>query len=185
MAAETTAKALGYKAPDFELLDTVSGTMKSLDELKGKVATVVMFICNHCPYVVHVNRELVAVANDYMDKGIGFIAISSNDVVRYPQDSPENMKKLAKAMDYPFPYLYDETQEVAKAYAASCTPDFSVFDAELSCVYRGRLDGSNPKNDVVTDGRDLRTVLDAILAGEGVPEEQQPSVGCSIKWFEG
>ena len=159
MAAETTAKELGYKAPDFELLDTVSGTRKSLDELKGKVATVVMFICNHCPYVVHVNRELVALANEYMDKGIGFIAISSNDVVRYPQDSPENMTKLAAAMGYPFPYLYDETQEVAKAYAASCTPDFSVFDAELSCVYRGRLDGSNPKNDVVTDGRDLRAAL--------------------------
>ncbi len=184
MAAETSVKALGYQAPDFELPDTVSGSNKTLQELKGDVATVVMFICNHCPYVVHVNRELVAVANDYMDKGVRFIAISSNDVSRYPQDSPENMTKLAAAMEYPFPYLYDETQEVAKAYAASCTPDFSIFDADLSCVYRGRLDGSNPKNDVVTDGRDMRAVLDALVAGNPVSEEQHPSIGCSIKWFE-
>ena len=141
-----------------------------------------MFICNHCPYVKHVNQQLVSLANDYMAKGIAFIAISSNDVVNYPQDGPELMKANAKEEKYPFPYLYDETQEVAKAYHAACTPDFSIFDKDLLCVYRGQLDDSRPKNDSISDGKDIRAALDIILAGNPVSEKQIPSLGCNIKW---
>ena len=181
-ATETLRIPLGFKAPDFKLLDTVSDTQLSLNELKGEIATVIMFICNHCPYVKHVNQQLVSLANDYMAKGIAFIAISSNDVVNYPQDGPELMKENAKEEKYPFPYLYDETQEVAKAYHAACTPDFSIFDKDLLCVYRGQLDDSRPKNDSISDGKDIRAALDAILAGNPVSEKQIPSLGCNIKW---
>ena len=181
-ATETIRIPLGYKAPHFALYDTVSGKELSLDELKGDKATVVMFICNHCPYVKHVNKQLVSLANDYTAKGIAFIAISSNDVVNYPQDGPELMKENAKEENYPFPYLYDETQEVAKAYHAACTPDFSIFDKDLLCVYRGQLDDSRPKNDSISDGKDIRAALDAILAGNAVNEKQFPSMGCNIKW---
>ncbi|HOY42483.1 MAG TPA: thioredoxin family protein [Chitinophagales bacterium] len=181
-ATETLRIPLGFKAPDFRLLDTVSDAHLSLNELKGEIATVIMFICNHCPYVKHVNQQLVSLANDYMAKGIAFIAISSNDVVNYPQDGPELMKANAKEEKYPFPYLYDETQEVAKAYHAACTPDFSIFDKDLLCVYRGQLDDSRPKNDSISDGKDIRAALDNILAGNPVSEKQIPSLGCNIKW---
>ncbi|MFN8283777.1 MAG: thioredoxin family protein [Chitinophagales bacterium] len=181
-ATETIRIPLGYKAPDFTLLDTVSDKQLSLNDLKGDNATVVMFICNHCPYVKHVNKQLVSLANDYTNKGISFIAISSNDIINYPQDGPELMKENAKTENYPFPYLYDETQEVAKAYHAACTPDFSIFDKDLFCVYRGQLDDSRPKNDSVSDGKDIRAALDAILAGNQVNEKQFPSMGCNIKW---
>jgi len=181
-ATETLRIPLGFKAPDFILLDTVSDKYLSLNELKGEIATVIMFICNHCPYVKHVNQQLVSLANDYLAKGIAFIAISSNDVVNYPQDGPELMKANAKEEKYPFPYLYDETQEVAKAYHAACTPDFSIFDKDLLCVYRGQLDDSRPKNDSISDGKDIRAALDNILAGNPVSEKQIPSLGCNIKW---
>lgn len=183
MAATPTIQIpLGYTAPDFNLLDTVSGKHKTLQELKGEQATVIMFICNHCPYVKHVNSQLVQLANDYISKGIGFIAISSNDIENYPDDSPEKMTITAQEEKYPFPYLYDETQEIAKAYQAACTPDFSIFDADLKCVYRGQLDDSRPKNDSISDGKDIRKVLDCILNNEILPEKQIPSLGCNIKW---
>ena len=173
---------LGFTAPDFTLPDTVSGKTLSLNDLKSDKATVVMFICNHCPYVKHVNEGLVQLANDYMSKGVSFIAISSNDVANYPEDSPEQMKLVAEKLAYPFPYLYDETQDVAKAYTAECTPDFSIFDGNLQCVYRGQLDGSRPGSNIPVTGKDIRGALDAILANDTVSEEQIPSVGCNIKW---
>jgi len=181
-ATETLQIPLGFPAPAFQLPDTVSGKDCTLEELKGEVATVVMFICNHCPYVKHINAELVRLANDYIPKGIAFIAISSNDVVNYPDDAPDLMKATAEAEGYPFPYLYDETQEVAKAYFAVCTPDFSIFDQDLKCVYRGQLDSSRPKNDLPVTGSDIRAALDVLLAGLPVSERQIPSIGCNIKW---
>ncbi|MCS6933802.1 MAG: thioredoxin family protein [Chitinophagales bacterium] len=176
---------LGMQAPDFALPDTVSGKTFTLGELKGEVATVVMFICNHCPYVKHVNHELVRLGNDYRQKGISFVAISSNDVVNYPDDAPDKMREVALALGYPFPYLYDETQEVAKKYDAACTPDFYVFDKDLRLVYRGQLDDSRPSNDIPVTGRDLRAALDALLSGKPVSENQRPSIGCNIKWKSG
>lgn len=173
---------LGTIAPDIKLQDTVSDEVLSLSALKGEQATLIMFICNHCPYVLHVNDELVRIAKSYQAKGVSFVAISSNDVVNYPQDSPELMKVQAEKVGYTFPYLYDETQEVAKAYNAVCTPDFFLFDQDLKCVYRGQLDDSRPNNDVPVTGKDLRTALDAVLAGEKVNESQIPSIGCNIKW---
>lgn len=173
---------LGTKAPAFELRDTVSGQKFSLAEIKSDTATVVMFICNHCPYVKHVTGLLTDLANEYMEKGISFVAISSNDVEQYPEDSPENMKKFAEEHNFPFPYLYDETQEVAKAYSAVCTPDTFVFDAGMELVYRGQLDSSRPKNDIPVTGKDIRSALDAVLLGERITEDQKPSIGCSIKW---
>ena len=173
---------LGTLAPDFSLTDTVSDKLLSLIDLKGEIATVIMFICNHCPFVKHVNEELVKLANDYQKKGIGFIAISSNDVVNYPQDSPEEMKKAAHNIGYPFPYLYDETQDVAKAYDAACTPDFYIFDKDLKLVYRGQLDDSRPGNKKLVSGKDIRNALDAVIAGEEVDKSQIPSMGCNIKW---
>ena len=181
----TTQIPLGFKAPAFNLPDTVSGEMKTYEDLRGEKGTVVMFICNHCPYVIHVREELIRVANDYLEKGIRYIAISSNDVENYPQDGPEEMKKLAMEDDFPFPYLYDESQEVAKAYDAACTPDFSVFDANNICVYRGQLDGSRPGSGVPVTGEDLRKTLDLMVAGgTPSPEGQIPSMGCNIKWKE-
>lgn len=182
-ATPSTMIPLGTKAPDFRLLDTVSGTAKSLEELKSEKATVIAFICNHCPYVKHINGALVKMAVEYQEKGVQFIAISSNDVENYPQDSPEKMKETAELQSYPFPYLYDETQEVAKAYQAACTPDFFVFDSELKCVYRGQFDNSRPKNEKPVTGSDLRRALDLALEGKLIPEEAQiPSIGCNIKW---
>lgn len=173
---------LGFVAPDFTLLDTVSGKDLSLEQLKSDKATVIMFICNHCPYVKHINDALVALANDYIPLGVSFVAISSNDAEAYPADSPEQMKIEAARLGYPFPYLYDETQEVAKAYTAECTPDFNIFDGNMRCVYRGQLDGSRPGSNVPVTAEDMRAALDTILAGKPVSTEQVPSVGCSIKW---
>lgn len=173
---------LGTKAPDFNLTDVKTGKETSLDDVKSDIATVVMFICNHCPYVKHLNEKLVDFTNHYIKKGISFVAISSNDVENYPQDSPEKMTKLAKELGYPFPYLYDETQEVAKAYQAACTPDFFVFDKELKLVYRGQFDDSRPGNKKPVTGADLGIALDLILAGKPVPTDHIPSVGCNIKW---
>jgi thiol-disulfide isomerase/thioredoxin len=141
-----------------------------------------MFLCNHCPYVIHVNEEIVRVVNDYKPKGVSFLGISSNDVENYPQDGPDKMKEHAAEVGYNFPYLYDETQEVAKAYDAACTPDFYVFDGAGKLAYRGRLDDSRPKNDNPLTGRDLRAAIDGVLAGTPVPEPQYPSGGCNIKW---
>lgn len=173
---------LGSHASDFNLLDTKSGQHLGLSELKGQKGTVVFFICNHCPFVIHVNEELVRMANDFTDKGISFIAISSNDVENYPQDGPELMSKVAEENRYPFPYLYDETQEVAKAYQAACTPDIYLFDDNLELVYRGQIDGSRPGNAEPVNGADLRMAMDHLLHNKPVPENQKPSMGCNIKW---
>ncbi|MGH7494010.1 MAG: thioredoxin family protein [bacterium] len=173
---------LGTTAPDFKLTDTVSGKMLSLADLKSNIATVIMFICNHCPYVKHVQHELVGLAKEYQARGISFVAISSNDVVAYPEDSPQRMTAVAREMNYPFPYLFDETQEVARAYQAACTPDFYIFDGELRCVYRGQLDDSRPKNNIPVTGKDVRAAMENILSGRVVSLEQKPSIGCNIKW---
>ncbi|MCF8241608.1 MAG: thioredoxin family protein [Melioribacteraceae bacterium] len=173
---------LGTSASNFKLYDTITETEKSLEQLKSDKCTVIMFICNHCPYVKHVNEELVRLANDYIPKGVSFIAISSNDVENYPEDSPEKMRELAERLGYPFPYLYDETQEVAKAYNATCTPDFYVYDGNMKLVYRGQLDDSRPGSSTPVTGKDLRSALDNILMGKPVDENQIPSVGCNIKW---
>ncbi len=174
--------ALGTEAPDFTLPDVVSGELRSLAELKSDKATVIMFICNHCPYVKHVNPELVRLANDYIPKSVSFVAISSNDVEDYPEDAPEEMKRVARQWNYPFPYLYDASQEVAKSYSAACTPDFYIFNKALKLVYRGRLDESKPGSGLPLDGKDLREALDDILKGNPVSDQQFPSVGCNIKW---
>lgn len=173
---------LGTEAPGFRLPDVISGSERSLEELSSDMATVVMFICNHCPYVKHVQKGLVELANDYIPKGASFIAINSNDVNKYPDDSPENMKKVAGELGYPFPYLFDETQEVARAYDAACTPDFYVFDKDMRLVYRGQMDDSRPGNGKPVTGKDLRVALDSVLAGQPVSDKQQPSIGCNIKW---
>lgn len=174
--------ALGTQAPNFNLYDTTTNQNKSLQELKGEKGTVIMFICNHCPFVIHVNEGLVKVANDYQPKGISFIAISSNDVVNYPDDSPELMKNVALNENYPFPYLYDETQDVAKAYDAACTPDFYLFDVDLKLVFRGQLDDSRPGNEILVTGFDLRYALDCLLENKKNHCPQKPSIGCNIKW---
>lgn len=173
---------LGTKAPDFTLPDTVSGDMLSLDDIKSEKVTVIMFLCNHCPYVHHVNPEIVRLAADYKGRGVSFAAISSNDVDYYPQDSPELMKEVAATLGYDFPYLYDESQEVAWNYDAACTPEFYVFDANLSLAYRGRLDDSKLGNDKPLSGSDLRAAIDFVLAGQSVDKAQYPSGGCGIKW---
>jgi len=180
---ETYQITLGGEAPDFNLPDVSSGESVSLSQVRGEKATVVMFICNHCPFVVHVIDELVQLGKDYKDAGVGFVAISSNDVVNYPADHPDMMKALAQEKHFPFPYLYDESQEIAKAYTAMCTPDFSVFDQDLKCIYRGQLDNSRPGNDEPINGEDLRCVLDAALIGSTCIAEQKPSIGCNIKWL--
>ena len=174
--------AIGTTAPDFTLLNTVDDTILSLQDCKGEKGTVVMFICNHCPFVIHVNEGLVKLAKDYQSKGVGFIAISSNDVENYPQDAPDLMKKLAKKECYPFPYLYDETQEVAKAYDAACTPDFYVFDKNLKSIYHGQLDDSRPGNGKPVSGKDIRVALDNLLEAKPIIKNQKPSMGCGIKW---
>lgn len=174
--------ALGTKAPDFSLVDTISNNILSLSDLQGEKGTVIMFICNHCPFVIHVNKALVKLANDYKKKGVGFIAISSNDVMNYPQDGPDKMKDHAKAVGYPFPYLYDDTQDIAKAYDAACTPDLYVFDDNLELTYRGQLDDSRPGNGIAVTGNDLRYALDCILNNSENSKLQKPSIGCNIKW---
>lgn len=174
---------LGTIAPDFKLPDTMSGNWLSLQELKGEQGAIIMFICNHCPYVLHVRQQLIAIAQQYAALGIASIAISANDIENFPQDAPDKMQELMADWGNPFAaYLYDESQAVAEAYQAACTPDIYVFDANLRCVYRGRLDGSTPKNDVPVTGEDLRNALDALLANQPVNPEQIPSIGCNIKW---
>lgn len=176
---------LGVKAPDFKLKDVVSGKEMSLNELKSEQATVIMFICNHCPYVKHYNEELAKISNDYMQKGVSFIGISSNDSDAFPNDAPENLKHQAETFGFKFPYLYDTSQMVAKAYKAACTPDFFIFNKELKMVYRGQLDGSRPKNDEPVTGKDVRAALDSILKGQPIASNQLPSSGCNIKWKAG
>ena len=173
---------LGTTAPSFELVDTVSNQKLRLENLKGDVATLLMFICNHCPFVKHIESELVSLGQEYPAKGVGLIAISSNDVSTYPEDSPDKMKQLAESLGYNFPYLYDETQDVAKSYNAACTPDFFIFDKKLKCVYRGQLDGSRPGNNILVTGIDVRNALDALIDGKPVSTDQKPSIGCNIKW---
>ncbi len=178
----TTNIPLGFKAPHFKLPDVISNKDIELNHLVTENGLVVMFICNHCPFVKHVDEGIVSLAKDYQAKGVSFIAISSNDVENYPQDSPELMKEEAEKVGYTFPYLYDETQQVAKAYDAACTPDFYVFDADLKCAYRGQLDDSRPGNGKPVTGKDLRAALDEILEGKPVSAPQIPSLGCNIKW---
>ena len=179
---ESTMLPLGTKAPFFNLPDTVSGKILSLEAVKSDKATVIMFLCNHCPYVLHVNAGIVALAKDYEPKGVKFVGISSNDVENYPQDGPELMTELARKEGYTFPYLYDASQDVARIYDAACTPDFYIFDGEMRLAYRGRIDGSRPKNDVPVTGADMRAALDNILRGLPVAEKQYVSGGCNIKW---
>ena len=178
----STMLALGTSAPDFRLPDVVRDEVRSYADIAGSRATVVMFICNHCPYVIHVRSQLVVLARDYLSRGVGFVAISANDAERYPDDGPAAMRALAQSEGFPFPYLYDESQQVARAYQAACTPDFYLFDGQRRCVYRGQLDGSRPRNGQPVTGADLRAALDSLLAGEPVAADQQPSVGCNIKW---
>jgi len=183
--AETpsTMLPLGTVAPDFSLPEPATNKTRVLAELKADKGTMIMFICNHCPYVKHIMPRLVEVINKYKAKGINTIAISSNDVVNYADDSPEKMAELVNSLENPFVYLYDENQDVAKAYQAACTPDFYLFDGDLKCVYRGRFDGATPKNNVPITGEELSTAMDKLLAGETIAvEPQYPSLGCNIKW---
>lgn len=174
--------ALNTIAPAFTLLDTVSNKLRNLDALRGKQGTVIMFICNHCPFVKHIQTELVRISSIYQTKGVAFIAISANDATSYPEDAPDKMKLVAKKLAYPFPFLYDETQKVAKAYHAACTPDLFLFNQALKCVYRGQLDDSRPGNGIPVTGRDLCNALDNLLTGKPIDENQKPSLGCNIKW---
>ncbi len=184
-ATVSLVPTLGTTAPDFSLPDTVSNRDVALGDVRGAEATVVLFLCNHCPFVIHVNHQLVAVAKDYQPRGVGFVAISANDAEAYPDDSPERMAVVAAELGYPFPYLFDESQDVARSYGAVCTPDIFVFDADLGLAYRGQLDDARPRNDAPVDGHSLRAALDALIEGRPVPAEQKPSIGCSIKWRVG
>ena len=184
MAATPTADIpLGFEAPGFALTDAVTDTTVTSDDVFSGGPTVVVFMCNHCPFVIHILEVFVVFAAECRERGVNVVAISSNDVVNYPQDDVPFMKALAKEYGFTFPYLYDPTQDVARAYDAACTPDFSVFDASRRCVYRGQFDGSRPGNDVPVTGEDLRRVVDLLLEGKAVPSEgQMPSIGCNIKW---
>lgn len=182
MSSLSTNVLLGTKAPDFKLGNVLTGKTNTLDQLKGREATAVMFICNHCPYVKHVNEELINIAVDYGKKGVNFIAISANDVETYPEDGPDRMREVAEQLGYPFPYLYDSTQDVARAYDAACTPEIYLFDKKLKLVYHGQIDDSRPGNNVPVNGKDLRAALHAVATGQPVNLEQKPAVGCSIKW---
>ena len=182
---ESTMLALGTKAPAFSLIDVVSGATVNLDTFTDSQALLVMFICVHCPFVKHVEQELAKIGQDYGDTGLGIVAISSNSIETHPQDAPEHMKVQAQEQGFNFPYCYDETQAVAKAYTAACTPDFFLFDTSLKLVYRGQLDDSRPSNGKPVTGKDLRQALDQTLAGQSLPAEQMPSVGCNIKWAPG
>jgi len=181
-ATPSTMLALGTQAPAFTLPDTVSGSTVSLEDLPVEKGLLVFFICNHCPYVKHIIDELTAVANAYQQKGINAVAISSNDVRNYPDDSPEKMTFWAAEWGFDFPYLYDESQEVARAYQAACTPDFFLFDDSSKLVYRGQFDGSRPGNGVPVSGSDLREAMDALINENEISQQQTPSIGCNIKW---
>jgi len=184
-ATESTMLGLGTPAPDFSLPDVLSGETISLQTFAGKQALLVMFLCPHCPYVKHVQAELARIARDYASRPLAIVAINSNDAAQYPDDDPEGMRRQARETGFAFPYLYDESQAVAKAYRAACTPDFFLFDAGLHLAYRGQLDGARPKNDVPVTGADLRAALDAVLAGRAPAAQQAPSIGCNIKWKPG
>lgn len=176
---------VGIKAPDFTLNDVISNTEKSLTDFQSEYATLIMFICNHCPYVRYINRGIASLANDYLPLGVKFVAISANDAEAFPDDGPEYLKKQAIDNGFNFPYLYDENQQVAKAYRAACTPDFYIFDKELKLVYHGRMDESNHKNLLPNTGADIRKALDCVLKGQPCIEAQHPSGGCNIKWKSG
>tara|TARA_B110000967_G_scaffold97295_1_gene99903 strand:- start:7344 stop:7910 length:567 start_codon:yes stop_codon:yes gene_type:complete len=173
---------VGTEAPNFELWDSVSNSIKTLNNLRGSKGTLVLFICNHCPFVIHINQTLVALGNEVQPKGVNIIAISSNDAKTYPQDGPEAMQSHAEKLNYPFPYLYDETQLVAKAYEAACTPDFYLFNADLKLTYRGQLDDSRPGNGLPVNGSDLKHAIQCLIENKKNNNPQKPSVGCSIKW---
>ena len=173
---------LNSRAPEFILPEVVKESTISLQQIRGKTATVIVFICNHCPFVKHINPQLIQLAHDYVNKGVQVIAISSNDVMQYPEDGPQQMRKVAQQLKYPFPYLYDETQKVAKAYYAACTPDFFIYDSNLLLTYRGQLDDSRPGNDIPVSGKDIRAALDSMIKGDPVNAIQKPGIGCSIKW---
>ncbi len=180
---ESNMLPLGTKAPKFSLPDTISGKEVTLENIaSSKKATVVMFICNHCPYVIHVQEQISTLAREYQERGVGFVAISSNDVENYPDDAPDKMRLKAIEAGYSFPYLYDESQAVAKAYDAACTPDFYIFNEERELVYRGQLDDSRPNSGKPVTGKDLRAALKAVLKGQAVAKKQRPSAGCNIKW---
>lgn len=176
---------LQTEAPEFSLTDVVTGETVSLQDFEGKDGLLVIFMCNHCPYVKNIKSALVDFANDYQPKGLGIVAISSNDVANYPDDRPEKMKEDARTFGYPFPYLYDESQEVAKSYKAACTPDFFLFDEDFRLVYRGQFDDSRPGNDSRVTGKDLREATDKMLEDGEVVKDQVPSMGCNIKWKKG
>lgn len=179
---ESTMLELGTEAPDFSLPDVVSGRQVTPGLYREKRALLVMFICRHCPYVRHVEAELARLGRDYEAAGLGIVAISANDPVAYPDDAPESLREMATSLAFTFPLCFDETQQVARAYAAACTPDFFLFDASRRLVYRGQLDDSRPNSGVPVTGRDLRAAIDAVLAGTPVDPRQRPSVGCNIKW---
>ncbi|MGD0830364.1 MAG: thioredoxin family protein [Terracidiphilus sp.] len=179
---ESTMLELGVIAPDFALTDVVKGTTVHRDDFRGQKGVLVMFICTHCPYVKHIEKALAALGNDYSGSSLGIVAISSNDVITHPDDSPAGMKQQAKIFGFSFPYLYDQTQAVAHAYKAACTPDFFLFDGDFRLVYRGQFDGSRPGNGIAVTGEDLRAAIDTVLAGKPVPADQRPSIGCNIKW---
>jgi peroxiredoxin len=179
---ESTMLSLGTLAPDFALTDVVSEQIIRRDDFRAKKALLVLFICTHCPFVKHVEHELARIGQDYADKSVGIVAISSNDAATHPDDAPAGLKQQAISMGFRFPYLYDETQEVAKAFDAACTPDIFLFNADFQLVYRGQLDGSRPGNGIPVTGEDLRTAIDAVLTGKRVSEDQLASVGCNIKW---
>ncbi len=176
---------LGTEAPDFCLPEPATGKTVCRDDFKGKKGLLVMFISNHCPYVKHIADELARFAEEYQDRGLGIVAINANDVENYPDDAPEKMIEEVKARGYTFPYLFDESQKVAKAYQAACTPDFFLFDGDFKLVYRGQFDDARPRNDEPVTGKDLRAAADALLAGRPIPEDQKPSLGCNIKWKPG
>jgi peroxiredoxin len=182
LTESTMELELGAEAPDFALTDVVTGKTVRLDDFRGQNGLLVMFICTHCPYVKHVEKGLAALGMDYDGEPISIVAVSSNDAVTYPDDAPEGLKRQAETMGFRFPYLYDETQDVARSYHAACTPDLFLFDGDLKLVYRGQFDASRPGNGVPVTGQDLRAAMDAVLAGTAVATEQQPSIGCNIKW---
>src|SRR5580698_9536077 len=181
---ESTMLALGTRAPDFSLPDVVSDSTIDLHSAAGMKGVLVMFICRHCPFVKHLEKDVAKLGRDYEGKGIGIVAISSNDAANYPDDVPESLAEQARGLGFSFPYLYDETQDAARAYDATCTPDFFLFDRGLKLVYRGQFDDSRPGNAVPVTGKDLRSAMDAVLAGEPVNPTQKPSLGCNIKWKE-
>ena len=185
MAVPSQMLPLGTKAPEFELPDVTDGRLVSLSDFETKRVLLVMFICRHCPYVRHVREELARLGRDFAGSDLGIVAISSNDVDEYPEDRPESLAEEAREAGYAFPYLFDETQEVAKAYTAACTPDFFLFDADRALVYRGQLDDSRPSNGLPVTGTDLRAAIDAALSGKPVSEDQRASIGCGIKWRAG